>query len=108
MPFDSAFHFEFVAVVRSDEVRAHKQEDDICCIDVLVDCLAEILASRNPAVMPRVDQTLTAETREMDLQLVTKILVHVGIREEESCHPASLESKSGRRLISDDRSLAMP
>jgi hypothetical protein len=79
VPFESPLHLAIVAVIRSNKIRAYKQEDDIGCIDVLVDCLAEIIAGHNTAVMPRVDQTLPAETREMYLQLVTKILVHVGI-----------------------------
>jgi len=45
MPVESALHFPFVAVIRSDEIRTHKEEDYVCGIDVLVNCLAEILAS---------------------------------------------------------------
>ena len=50
--FESPLHFAFVAVIGSDEIWAHKQEDDICCIDVLVNCVSEILARDDTAVMP--------------------------------------------------------
>src|SRR6266404_7110538 len=50
--FESPFHFAVVAVIRSDEVRANKQEDDIRCIDVSVNCVSEILARHDTAVMP--------------------------------------------------------
>jgi len=52
VPFESPLHFAFVTVIRSDEVRAHKQEDGMRCIDVVVNCISEILARHDTAVMP--------------------------------------------------------
>lgn len=90
MPFESPLHLAFVAVIRSDEIRANKQEDDICGVDVAIDGCPKLLAGDNATIMPGVDQALPTETPEMNLQLVAKILVDVGIGEEDGSQPTSV------------------
>jgi hypothetical protein len=53
MSFDGTLHFPFVAVIRSNEIRAYKQEDDIRCVDVAINRCSEILSGRDTAIMPR-------------------------------------------------------
>src|SRR5579863_3787599 len=101
MPFESPLHFAFVAVVRSDEIRAYKQKDRVGRVNVAIDGCSEILSGRNTTVVPGGNKALPTETREMRLQLISKIFVHVGIREEESCHSTSIEPNF--RLSGDQR-----
>jgi hypothetical protein len=79
MPFECPLHFAFVAVIRSDEIRANKQEDDIRRVDVAIDGCSKLLAGDNATIMPGVDQALPAETPKMDLQLVAKTFIHMGV-----------------------------
>jgi hypothetical protein len=48
MPFEGTLHFTLIAIIRSNEIRAYKQEDDIRCVNVAVDRLSEILSRQLP------------------------------------------------------------
>lgn len=70
MPFQGPSHLPVVAVVRRNETRTYKENDDVIAIDVLIDYLVDFFARNDAAIMLGLDDPLAFEHRELLLELV--------------------------------------
>jgi hypothetical protein len=75
VPFKRADHFLLVAVIGGEKVRAHEQKHNIAALKVRADGVSECLASRDPPVVPGLDETLALEHRKMRFELIAKRFV---------------------------------
>lgn len=81
-----AHHFDVVAVVGRDEVRADQQQNNVRAVELVVDLAVEILAGADAAIVPGCDRALAAEPGEVLLEFVAQRFVRVRIREEDMGH----------------------
>ncbi len=58
MALHSPIHLDVVAIVRSDEVRADQQQDDLIAVNMLINGSIDFLASMDPSIMPSLDDSL--------------------------------------------------
>lgn len=79
MTLHSPRHLDVVAIVRSDEVGADQQQDDLIAVDVFVDGSIDLLASIYASIMPSVDNPLPPEHRKLLLKLISQRLVSVTV-----------------------------
>jgi hypothetical protein len=62
---NSHLHFAAVAVVRCEEVRAYKEQNDVTCTELTYDFSVERKAGFQLAVMPRFDSLRPLQGREV-------------------------------------------
>lgn len=84
MSFHRTRHFDFVAIVRGDEVRTDKQKYNIVSVYVLVDFAIDLSTGRYPAVMPSFNHALALQHGQLSFELIAKFLILVGIGKEQA------------------------
>ncbi|HKZ03457.1 MAG TPA: hypothetical protein VJ180_14545 [Pyrinomonadaceae bacterium] len=58
MSLDRTRHFDVVAVVGRDEVRADKKQDDLCLLKIAIDFGGEFSSFHDPSIVPSIDEIL--------------------------------------------------
>jgi hypothetical protein len=82
MPFQGPSHFNIIAVIRGDEIGAYQEEDNTGALQIVVDLPLPLQTGGDKAVVPEFDELLTLENFEMITQLLTELVIFVGIADE--------------------------
>jgi hypothetical protein len=82
MPLQCSHHLPFVAIVRRNEVRTYKQENDVIVVNVPVDRLIYLLTRNDAPVVPGFNDALALEHGELLLELVAELLVCMAVGKE--------------------------
>jgi hypothetical protein len=61
VPFQGPLHFDGIAVIRSDKIRADQQQDNVGPFQVVVNLLLPLLAGLDLPVVPSADEALPLE-----------------------------------------------
>ena len=67
MPLQRALHFTVIAIVRSEKIRAYKEKNDICFLEMIVDLSRKFRARTDSAIMPEFNDSLTLKDRQLAL-----------------------------------------
>ncbi len=65
MPLHGPLHLDVVAVIRSQKVRAYKQQNDISRVEVCIYLACPFRSCANPTVVPARDHTLALQNAEV-------------------------------------------
>src|SRR5262249_6953196 len=80
MALQRELHLDVVAIVGREKVRTDEQKDDLGGAGVGIDLTPPFVARADAAIMPRDDESVPFEDRQMLLDLFAETLVFVSVR----------------------------
>jgi hypothetical protein len=82
MSFHGTFHLGTPGIVRSHEVRAHEQENQVGALQIFVDLRLPFRTGLDMAVGPEIEKSFSFKQLKMGLELRTQGLVFVRITDK--------------------------
>ncbi len=84
MALQGSRHLFLVAVVGADEVGANEQQDDVGAVEVVVDFVGPLIARKDTAIVPGLDETLPLQQLQVGFELLAQDVVFVGVAVEQA------------------------
>lgn len=88
MTLQSVGHFYLIAIVRSDEITANQQQDDISLRKVMIYLVLKLLSWNDATIMPCRDLARALQGEKMLLKLIAQCFVCMRIGKNERGHSA--------------------
>lgn len=79
MPLKRTTHFTIVTIIRVKKVRANKQQDDACIIQISVNLISKLSTRTDSSIMPSLYSPLSSKQCQLLFKLIPKGFIRMRV-----------------------------